>query len=548
MALLLGGSSNLYSAWTPGNNAPMTLMAWGRRSIATDIRALVSAGNQGQSTAFNTIESQGWTSPRADLAVSFLGSPSYAESLTGDLSPPDTTNYHHFVGVFSAGSPGSVRFYRDGTAYTAASWTPGTSPLTTRISIGRQSSVDIDEFWQGGLCHVAVWNIALTAGQIADLYNLTTNPLDVAPSNLVCYLPLTDALTDSVGDLTWTAVNLASPTYESSGITYPASGPVDVDATVDLVGTTGVMAGTMGFTESSKPETTPIALVATGTVATAASATTLAVTSPAGSIGDLLIFFLNSNDYSDGTLGPLTPPITLTQINPGSDTQLGGDFRARIYWGIEDQAAERAFNFGTLTAVEEVKGVCLRFSGADPTNPILSGTPARLAGLACPPLAGTKYGQWAVMAGIHPLNTGAGVAPTGWTERVDSPTANYTIYVATKALDNYPLTVETPAPSFTSTTIGGLTLGFVIDLPATDYQVAGVTRDAAGTPVGSVQVSLFKHMGSGVFQYVGTQVSNATTGAYSFTVYEHPSSFMVYAHLSGSPDTFDCSDWDLLPI
>lgn len=541
MALLLGGSSSLRAALALTGAAPFTIHVISRRDATpTGIQAILSIGNPATSLGFNAL--QWYNNGAAPMhSVSFIN---FAE---GDSANVATASYHRLIGVFDTVTTNGQRRYVDGTL-TQSNWDDDTGAAITHVDIGRTCSVDITEFLTGAVEHVAIWRSVLTTQQIADLNAGTVNPMDVDPANLLCYLPLTADLVDLVGDLTWVPTNLGSPSYESSGITVPAPPSGGVTGTMGATATPATAAMTGTFEASSKPETVPLTVVA-GTVATNSAATTLAVTSPDGAIGDLVIFFLNSNDYSDGTLAPVTPPITLTQIDPGSDTQLGGDFRARIYWGIEDTAAGRAFTFGTLSNAEEVKGVCLRFGGGVVAlAPILAGTPGRLTGFSPPAMTGTKPGQWAVAAHISALNPGGATPPSGWTERVDSSTANYTIQIWTKALTDYPLQVELNAPAFASTTVGGQMLGFIIDIAATDYVVAGVTHDDAGNPVGGVQVSLFKNMGSGVYQYVATQVSNASTGAYSFTVYEHPAAFMVVANLAGSPNTFDVTDNNLLPI
>lgn len=81
-----------------------------------------------------------------------------------------------------------------------------------------------------------------------------------------------------------------------------------------------------------------------------------------------------------------------------------------------------------------------------------------------------------------------------------------------------------------------------------NYSIGGVTRDKNGTAIGSCTVSLFKHSGSGVFSYVGTTTSNSSTGAYSFTVSDNDSAYMVYAFKADTPHVFDASDYVLQPV
>jgi len=76
------------------------------------------------------------------------------------------------------------------------------------------------------------------------------------------------------------------------------------------------------------------------------------------------------------------------------------------------------------------------------------------------------------------------------------------------------------------------------------YRISDVTRDKEGNPLGGVQVSLFEAIGSGVYIYRQTTVSNATTGAYSFEV-TADTDYMITARITGTPNRFDCTDSNL---
>jgi len=80
-----------------------------------------------------------------------------------------------------------------------------------------------------------------------------------------------------------------------------------------------------------------------------------------------------------------------------------------------------------------------------------------------------------------------------------------------------------------------------IEMTVALYKVEGVTYDDAGDALGSVQVSIFSVDGSGVYTYIDTQVSNATTGAYSFATLG-PGDFIVVGHKADTPHIFDVTD------
>lgn len=302
----------------------------------------------------------------------------------------------------------------------------------------------------------------------------------------------------------------------------------------------------------------PVSFVAAGSVATASS-NSLTIAAPNGLTGDLLVFIIIHDDFSDGSsnLGATgTPPVAVTQIhNGGGNSNIVpmanmDDSKCYVFYCVHDQDTGENWTFGTLTATEELKGVCLRFRGQHASTPIdeTSGrTNYERSLLFFPPTHASEWGAMFVGVRWDDGAPGTQTPPTGWDERVDSSATNNSLYVATRPAQTYPF------PSFFPTAFAASgdemgSLAFTI-LPAasTTYTVAGVTYDADGEILGSCQVSLFRHRGSGVFEYVDTQVSNASTGAYSFTVPEDSANFMAVAHKSGSPNVFDVTDLNLDP-
>lgn len=80
------------------------------------------------------------------------------------------------------------------------------------------------------------------------------------------------------------------------------------------------------------------------------------------------------------------------------------------------------------------------------------------------------------------------------------------------------------------------------------YSLSGTTYDKTGAILGSVQVSLFKHSGSGVYSYIGTTLSDPTSGEYSFTPPDNDAAYMVVFHKDDTPNVFDVSDNNLEPV
>jgi len=73
----------------------------------------------------------------------------------------------------------------------------------------------------------------------------------------------------------------------------------------------------------------------------------------------------------------------------------------------------------------------------------------------------------------------------------------------------------------------------MLPLPAPRLFISGVTRDSAGAILGSCTVSLFRTLDNLLMEAV---VSDATTGAYSFSSVGLGEEYFVVAYKQGSPD------------
>ena len=71
--------------------------------------------------------------------------------------------------------------------------------------------------------------------------------------------------------------------------------------------------------------------------------------------------------------------------------------------------------------------------------------------------------------------------------------------------------------------------------------VAGITKDNAGTALGSCDVYLFRDNGNDTATYIAYQESNSVTGAYSFTVFPG-SVYFVVAFKGGATPVMDVTD------
>jgi hypothetical protein len=88
---------------------------------------------------------------------------------------------------------------------------------------------------------------------------------------------------------------------------------------------------------------------------------------------------------------------------------------------------------------------------------------------------------------------------------------------------------------------------FIISFGTLTYSLSGVTRDAAGDALGSCDVYLVKNNGDDTMEYVAYQLSNASTGAFSFAGLgvAYSSALQVIAFKDGTPNLMDCTEWTL---
>jgi len=300
--------------------------------------------------------------------------------------------------------------------------------------------------------------------------------------------------------------------------------------------------------------------IATGTATVPGStATTIDIVSPAGAADDLLVFFIVHDDYSDGPISTATGGVSLTEVSFGGGVtpwNIGDDVGGTIWWGKEDQTAGRTYTFGTLSNAEEIIGGCVRYRGQHLTTPIEAASireEAQNGGFILPASA-ANYGSMMVSAHFND-NYWSGdfaVVPPALTERFNIEKSNYLhLLVGDLAATTHPFPVanlDLGSETATSPYQDGFQRAFTIAPAITAYTITGVTKDNAGSVLGSMVLSLFKSKGSGVFEYVATTTSNAGTGAYTFTVNnDNAANFMVYGIKEDSPHVFDATDFTLTP-
>jgi len=85
--------------------------------------------------------------------------------------------------------------------------------------------------------------------------------------------------------------------------------------------------------------------------------------------------------------------------------------------------------------------------------------------------------------------------------------------------------------------------------PVITYKLEGITKDNAGSALGSCHTFLVKDNGDNTFTYKAYLLSNSSTGAYSFTgLVDNDPNYQVISWKDDTPHVFDVTDYELTPV
>jgi hypothetical protein len=191
-----GTSQYLSTASAPASGTPMTIAAWCRGPVGAGGRAVAAVGvNAG--THRNQLNMNGTT-----VQVFSQGATAGHTHDTGTIA--STGALFHFAGVFSSSS--SRTGYINGVAGTTGIVDVGSQNAANTITIGARWNTSIGNYYDNDIAEVGVWNVELTAAEIASLAKGMTCD-KVRPQSLVFYAPLVRNLQDVRGGLTITNNN-----------------------------------------------------------------------------------------------------------------------------------------------------------------------------------------------------------------------------------------------------------------------------------------------------------------------------------------------------
>lgn len=208
---------------------PLTIACWFRATTGGVQQNLVSIGNSGSGT--NEIAlSLGDNSNNNDVVA-------YSRQTTTSLAETSTQftvgQWHHAAGVWESTSS-RIAYLDGGNPGSNTDTKDPTGMDITRIGARARSSPGNP--FDGDMAEVAIWDVALTAAEVAMLAR-GISPLRVRPQSLLFYAPLVrDEDEDYVGGVSLTAVN--SPTIAAHPRTLRTPAPLLVSTAVAGAGYT----------------------------------------------------------------------------------------------------------------------------------------------------------------------------------------------------------------------------------------------------------------------------------------------------------------------
>jgi hypothetical protein len=210
MAYTFPVNSALHTATTPVTGVPLTLAAWARvRSIsASGPQTILQLALSSQST-LNSYRMVIPASQRAIRATITLNGSTTGGAADSPANSVPLNTWFHVAAVFP--SLASRSPYVNG-VIGATNTGVATAPSVANIHIGGTTLAGVvQSTFDGNICEAGIWNVALTADEIAALAKGVTCD-QIRPQSLVFYAPLIRDLVDVRGGLTITNTNNATAT------------------------------------------------------------------------------------------------------------------------------------------------------------------------------------------------------------------------------------------------------------------------------------------------------------------------------------------------
>ena len=196
-----GTSARIHISSAVVSATPYTMACWFRTTSMAHLGTLISINSTTSGAHYAGLWFRGDVAgDPVDILIESVGVQNTARSTTGCTSG----KWHHACGVFSSSTSRTV--YLDGGS--SATNNTSTTPSLDRTEVGAWRS---SLWFNGDIAEVGIWNIDLTAAEVASLAK-GVSPALIRPQNHVAYLPLirdTHEIVNATGftDVNTTAAN-----------------------------------------------------------------------------------------------------------------------------------------------------------------------------------------------------------------------------------------------------------------------------------------------------------------------------------------------------
>lgn len=211
MAISFSGSlQSYYSASTPVTAVPLTIACWMNKPSATTGAFVAGIMRNAGALWYGFYL---YATNTGKVSASAANNNVFAEAQSTTSYSANT--WHHVCGVFASNTSRTIYLDGAGSATNTTSLTPTLIDIVT-IAAARKSG-NVDNYLNGSLAEVAIWNAALTEPEAKSL-SAGMSPKLVRPQSLVLYVPLIRSPQDQKAALAFTTQG--SPTVATHPRVY----------------------------------------------------------------------------------------------------------------------------------------------------------------------------------------------------------------------------------------------------------------------------------------------------------------------------------------
>ena len=211
MAISFSGSAqSYYSASTPVTAVPLTIACRMNKSSSATQGLIAGVMRNAGSTFYGFYI---YANASAKVTATAANNNVFAEAQS--TTSYSASTWHHVCGVFSSNTSRTIYLDGAGSATNTTSLTPTLIDIVT-IAAARKSGF-VDNYLNGSLAEVAIWNAALTEPEAKSL-SAGMSPKLVRPQSLALYLPLIRSAQDQKAALAFTTEG--SPTVANHPRVY----------------------------------------------------------------------------------------------------------------------------------------------------------------------------------------------------------------------------------------------------------------------------------------------------------------------------------------